>query len=598
MSDLADQPVTEVALVAGPTGGSPPAPSPPRPADRSRRGLVETIAGVPPWLGGVIGVVVILIVWELASLSGLAPAGKIPGPVAVIGSFVTALGDPVYANAIVQTGGAALRGFVLGNVIAIAMSFLVLLIPTTDSLITQIAVVASCVPITAVAPIVTLMSTSGTRTTSVFLAALSVIFTTVVGTILGLRAASATQLDVIRGYGGSRLTELRKVRLIAALPSVMAALKIAAPAAFLGAVLGEYFLIGVDSGLGILLLAAQATANSLQLWTIALICGGGGGRRLLPDRAAGSVGGALVRQRRPPGRILMATATTTRPPTRPARDDGAPHIGVYLTRRIAVTLATLLVSTAVLVLLWSLAVNGSGVSSYIAKQPVDVVNYLFVDAKTGQSAAANRAELAGLLLVTLTHAAVGFGFGVGASVLIAMAFTLVKPLEFAFMPIAMLLRTVPLLAMAPIIYLIFGGGLLTAGLIGGVVVFFPLLVNLTIGLRSVSAQAVDLVRVYGGSRLTTLRKVAIPAALPYFFASMRIAVPGAITGAMLYEWLFTFDGMGAAIAAAKSRARYGMIWSIMVIVTVVSIALYTVVNVVETTVLARWGPNAGKAPGR
>jgi ABC-type nitrate/sulfonate/bicarbonate transport system permease component len=259
-----DQAVDQVAVTAAPGPGP----------HRSGRRLPETLAGIPPWAGGLVGIVFILVVWELASLSGLAPAGKIPGPFAVIGAFVTALGDPVYWNAIAQTGGAAARGFLYGNVIAVLMAFVVLLLPPTDSLITQIAVVASCVPITAVAPIVTLMSTSGTRTTSVFLAALSVIFTTVVGTILGLRTASATQLDVIRGYGGSRLTELRKVRLIAALPSVLAALKIAAPAAFLGAVLGEYFLIGVDSGLGILLLAAQATSNSLQLWTIALICGG------------------------------------------------------------------------------------------------------------------------------------------------------------------------------------------------------------------------------------------------------------------------------------------------------------------------------------
>ena len=296
----------------------------------------------------------------------------------------------------------------------------------------------------------------------------------------------------------------------------------------------------------------------------------------------------------------MATVTaggsTASTSDKAVRSDGAARTGAYVGKRILLTVVTLLVSTAVLVVLWYLAVNGSGVSSYIAKKPMDVLNYLFVDAKTGQSAAANRSELLGLLLVTLRHAAVGFVFGVGASVLIAMFFTLVKPAEFAFMPIAMLLRTVPLLAMAPIIYLIFGNGTLTAGLIGGVVVFFPLLVNLTIGLRSVSAQSVDLVRVYGGSRLTTLRKVAIPSALPYFFASMRIAVPGAITGAMLYEWLFTFEGMGAAIAAAKSRARYGMIWSIMVIVTVVSIALYTVVSIVETSVLSKWGPNAGKAP--
>jgi ABC-type nitrate/sulfonate/bicarbonate transport system permease component len=277
------------------------------------------------------------------------------------------------------------------------------------------------------------------------------------------------------------------------------------------------------------------------------------------------------------------------------RPETSTRLGRYVVRRIVLTVGTLALSTAVLGLFWYVAVANSSVSAFIAKRPIDVWKYLFIKADLGPTPQQNRIELLDLLKVTMTHAGVGFLFGVGASVVIALLFTLVKPLEFAFMPIAMLLRTVPLLAMAPIIYLIFGNGVLTAGLIGGVVVFFPLLVNLTIGLRSVSAQSVDLVRVYGGSRLTTLWKVAMPSALPYFFASMRIAVPGAITGGMLYEWLFTFQGLGAAIAAAKVHARYGMIWSIMVLVTLVSIALYTVVTVIETAVLSKWGPNAGKA---
>jgi ABC-type nitrate/sulfonate/bicarbonate transport system permease component len=180
---------------------------------------------------------------------------------------------------------------------------------------------------------------------------------------------------------------------------------------------------------------------------------------------------------------------------------------------------------------------------------------------------------------------------------IAVLFTLARPLEFMFLPIAMLVRTIPLLAMAPVIYLIFGNGVVTAAFIGGVVVFFPLLVNLTVGFASVSPQAVDLIRAYGGSRWTVMRKAAIPAALPHFFASMRIAVPGAITGAMLYEWLFTYQGMGAAITSAKNQSDYGEMWAIVVVVTVVSIILYTVVALIEAAVLLKWAPEASGSPG-
>jgi ABC-type nitrate/sulfonate/bicarbonate transport system permease component len=240
----------------------------------ARRRMLGAIAGIPPWAGAIIGIVILIAVWWLVAATLFHVTGSVPTPWQVARHLAGALVDPVYWEAIGATGGAALWGYVWGNLIAFFLAFIVLVAPWFDGLATQLAVVCSCIPITAIAPIVTLLSHPGSRATSIFLAALSVIFTTVVGSLLGLRAASPTQLDVISAYGGGRLTQLVKVRYTAALPSIMAALKIAAPAAFLGSVLGEYFLIGVDKGLGIMLLAAQASANSVSLWTLALISGG------------------------------------------------------------------------------------------------------------------------------------------------------------------------------------------------------------------------------------------------------------------------------------------------------------------------------------
>lgn len=265
-------------------------------------------------------------------------------------------------------------------------------------------------------------------------------------------------------------------------------------------------------------------------------------------------------------------------------------------RRIGFTLLTVVISLVIFGIAWVVLLDVLHVNSYVGKTPIDVFDYLFVNNPmlSGQTAAANRAHLFALLWVTLGHAAIGFVFGVGGSVIVAMVFALAQPIEFMFMPIAMVLRTVPLLAMAPVIYLVFGNGAVTAAFVGGVVVFFPLLVNLALGFRSVGAQSVDLIRVYGGNRWTVMRKVAIPTALPHFFASMRIAVPGAITGAMLYEWLFTFQGLGAGIVTAKAQSDYPQTWTIVVFITIVSIVLYTIVTFIEAAVLAEWGPNAGQ----
>lgn len=268
----------------------------------------------------------------------------------------------------------------------------------------------------------------------------------------------------------------------------------------------------------------------------------------------------------------------------------------YLARTIGRSLLTILISAVILTIAWWVALKVLDANAFIAKSPLDVVKYLFVKNPLLTTApSAIRHQLWQLLLVTLYHAVIGFIGGIVGSVIVAVLFMMIRPLEFMFMPLAMLLRTVPLLAMAPVIYLVLGNGALTAGFIGGVVVFFPLLVNLTLGFRSVSAQSVDLIRVYGGNRWTIMTKVAFPTALPHFFASMRIAVPGALTGAMLYEWLFTFQGLGGVINQEKTNSNYGMIWAIVVVITVVAIVFYTITTLVETAVLAKWGPNAGKA---
>lgn len=290
----------------------------------------------------------------------------------------------------------------------------------------------------------------------------------------------------------------------------------------------------------------------------------------------------------------MAAATSTA--VTPVAESASTNQWRYFLTRCLKTLGAVLISGIILLILWHVIVSRSGVSPFIAKKPIDVWDYLTKDGVDG-TAASHRSHLMSLLWVTLGHAAIGFVFGVLASVIVSAIFVLVRPVEFMFMPIAMLLRTVPLLAMAPVIYVIFGSGLVTCALIGTIVVFFPLLVNVTLGLRSVSRQSADLVSVYGGNRFTILRKVAVPTSLPYFFAAMRIAVPGAITGAMLYEWLFTFEGMGAAVQSAKAQGDYAQIWAVTFTVTVVAIALYLVATFIESAVLAKWGPNAGKATG-
>jgi ABC-type nitrate/sulfonate/bicarbonate transport system permease component len=264
-----------------------------------------------------------------------------------------------------------------------------------------------------------------------------------------------------------------------------------------------------------------------------------------------------------------------------------------LARRLARTLIALVASSVVILLLWQVAIHVLDVSPYIGKSPLEVWDYLFTDPRFGPSAAENRAKLLSLLGVTLRDAGVGFGFGTTTSVLLAVVFSLVPQLELMFLPLAMLMRTVPLVGFAPIIYIILGNGTPTVALIGTIIVFFPVLINVALGLRSASPHAADLVKVYGGNRWTTLRLVAFPTALPNLFASVKIAIPLSLVAAMLYEWLFSLKGLGGEISVANAHSLYAETWAIAVLVAAVSITSYNIVDFVEAPVLALWGPRAG-----
>lgn len=254
-------------------------------------------------------------------------------------------------------------------------------------------------------------------------------------------------------------------------------------------------------------------------------------------------------------------------------------------RALGRSLLTFVLTIVAVLVIWVGTIWFLGVSPYVGKGPVDVWNFLF----TVPNAAANRELLFGQLATTLGHSVVGFAAGLLVALVVAVLFQLSKGLEHALMPLAMLLRSVPLVAMAPVILLIFGRDFASVAVIGGIVVLFPALVNIVFGLRSASPQMNDLVSVYGGSAWTRLRKIALPSSLPEFFAAVRISVPGAITGALLAEWLAVGGGIGGAMGGYINGAQFSAVWTAVVLVTAAALVLYNLVQIVESVVLARMG---------
>ncbi len=238
---------------------------------------------LPPQLAGVIGVVLTIGIWWLLAVTvfanvGARPdgsGGAIPTPLQVAEQLASDGFEFYWRNGSVTMAEAAI-GFLWGNALALALAGVALLLPRLESLATQIAVITYCIPIVAIGPIVRLVvgapSDGEPAPAAIVLAALSVFFTTMVGALTGVKSTDRKTLDLVTAYGGNAWDKLLKVQLLSALPSIFAAFKIAAPAAFLGAILGEY-VGGPDVGFGPAMVNAQQSLEIARVWGVALVSG-------------------------------------------------------------------------------------------------------------------------------------------------------------------------------------------------------------------------------------------------------------------------------------------------------------------------------------
>ncbi|MBZ6372315.1 MAG: ABC transporter permease subunit [Microbacterium hominis] len=248
------------------------------------------------------------------------------------------------------------------------------------------------------------------------------------------------------------------------------------------------------------------------------------------------------------------------------------------------------ITIVVLLLLWQAVVSLTGISPYIAKGPLDVWEFLF----TSPNAEANRAQLFPLVGQTLVDSSLRFVVGMIVAIVLAVAFSLSKAVEAGVMPLVLLLRTIPLVSIAPVIILMTGRGTTASvAVIGTIVVLFPALANVLFGLSRASRQSLDVVHVFGGGRFTALRKVNLPGALPSIFAAARVSVPGAVTGALLAEWLSTGAGIGGSILKFNAQAQFAQLWSSIALITLITLLLYNLVQIVENIVLTRMGMTPG-----
>lgn len=510
---------------------------------------------------------ILLALWEGLGDFHLIAQGALPSPSAIIMQWWQ--DRAVYPPHIWATLQPALLGFIIGNCIAVAAAFAFALLPTFEGLMRGFNIAIFGIPPIALAPV--LVITLPGDWPQIVLASVSVYFPTMVMTLLGLRDIDPRPIDVIRCYGGGEFAVLRWLRVRSCVPGLLGGLRVAAPAAILGAILAE-FGSGARWGLGSFLLGSLGRGNPARIWGIGLtatlmaalaygLCALLG-RRFSASMAAVTIAG---------GKTISKTAKTAA--------SRVSHLLLALS------------ALAIPFLIWWGILKGFGVSPVIAKTPLAVWQYLF----SAPDAAESRAAILQALKESLPLAGIGLVIALSVALLLAVMGMIWRALTAMLMPAALILQTMPLVALTPMIVLLFGRGITATLVVTVIVTFFPAFITIAQGLATVPKASLDLLDVYGASRSQKLLMVSLPTSLPYLCAAARLVAPASLLGVMIAEWLATGYGLGNLLNTARGELDYGMIWAVAFVAVAVSVGFYQLVKLLEDQVLRRYSAASSAA---
>lgn len=182
---------------------------------------------------------------------------------------------------------------------------------------------------------------------------------------------------------------------------------------------------------------------------------------------------------------------------------------------------------------------------------------------------------------TLVATLVGFALSVTVAFLTASVLDFSRLLRRALLPLLIVSQTLPLIALAPLVVLWFGFGILPKILLVAFVTFFPMVVGFMRGFASAEPEAEHLLRSMGAGRLTVFRMIRLPASVPSFFSSLRISITYAVVGAIFAEYAGAVTGLGVYMQSAKHVFRTDLVLAAVLVSTLLTLTLYGAVALIE-----------------
>jgi len=191
------------------------------------------------------------------------------------------------------------------------------------------------------------------------------------------------------------------------------------------------------------------------------------------------------------------------------------------------------------------------------------------------------------LLVTCQEIAIGASAGMVCGFVLAALMAEVPLLERATMPLIVVIMVTPMVAIAPALVIAFGYGMLSKYVVTGLVVLFPMLVNSLAGLREVDPKTLDVFKTLHASRWEVFRHLRLPGCLPFVFAGLRIAMPSAVVGAAVAEYVSPGQqaGLGSLVNIAANQANLPVTWAGIALLCLLGILLISLLAWVRRRVL-------------
>lgn len=254
----------------------------------------------------------------------------------------------------------------------------------------------------------------------------------------------------------------------------------------------------------------------------------------------------------------------------------ATDVGAIIRRWLQVNGVVLCVYAA-LFLLWEAASSVLHVPTFLLPPPSAILVRL----------SHNTDRLMGHFATTLQEVLLSFALGVVVSIPLGILLVYSRPLGRIVYPALVAFQAIPKVALAPILVVWFGFGLSSKIMLGFITAIFPIVINTVIGMNQTPPEMIHLMRSLGASQLQTFLKVRLFVAAPYMFGGFKVGITLAVVGAVVGEFIAANSGLGYMLLVANQSFDAPLLFGIVVLLSLQSIALFYLVEVIETLVLPR-----------